>query len=221
MEVEEAIEPTHVLLQRLINEGLKQSRNTPVIDAITHYPRIAAVHKLLFSACIETLPNDDNSNNYDPDNSVDSALNLLKVDISRLPGVLSYEMVLESNRKITFAEFLITRLLGASTRLGAIKIHDISLSNARFDLRRKILDILSLTLYLLSVGIFDEDNTESDFDNLGLIQATIKRLISLISNLNISYSKNLVFPISIEIYDPQKPVDDISDDILVCVFNFL
>ncbi|TIC65516.1 hypothetical protein E3Q01_02063 [Wallemia mellicola] len=194
-------EPTHVLLQRLITEGHRESQSVSQNQAKSHYPRIVAVHNLLFSACIDTLPG---GKEYAPDQSVYPALGLLTSDISRTPAVLSYELTMESGRRLTFAEMLITRLIAASTRLGSIEIADSNLSLPRFALRDKIVDVLALIAKYLASRSSEEDT--GTFNSINFLHTTIKRLVSVTSNLN----QPLTFPVSIEIYDSQKPTADIA-----------
>lgn len=194
-------EPTHVLLQRLITEGHRESQSVSQNQARSHYPRIVAVHNLLFSACIDTLPG---GKEYAPDQSVYPALGLLTSDISRTPAVLSYELTMESGRRLTFAEMLITRLIAASTRLGSVEIADSNTSVPRFALRDKIVDVLALIAKYLASRSSEED--QGTFNSINFLHTTIKRLVSVTSNLN----QPLSFPVSIEIYDSQKPTEDIA-----------
>lgn len=205
-------EPTHVLLKQLIDEHDRESQNVNLNDALSHYPRIIKVHKLLLSACIDTLPN-DNDNDYASDHPVYRVLNLLRSDLSRTPSVLTFQLLLDSGRTVSFAEFLITRLLAAATRLGSVEIEDADKSTARFELRGKIMDVLGVVMrYLASKGSSEQ---QEPFDRFEFMHGTIKRLISIVSNLNQSNSTELMMPITVDLYDPHKPVDVAEDNIMV------
>ncbi|TIA92820.1 hypothetical protein E3P81_01253 [Wallemia ichthyophaga] len=190
-------EPTHVLLKQLIDEHDRESQNVNINDALSHYPRIIKVHKLLLSACIDTLPNELDIN-YTADHPVFRVLNLLHSDLSRTPSVLTFQFALDSGREVSFAEFLIIRLLAAATRLGSVEIVDPVKSTARFVLRGKIIQVLGLVMrYLASKGSSEQ---EDPFDRLEFIHASIKRLLSIVSSLN-----KVAFPVAIDVYDSLKP----------------